>query len=220
MITGTIKSNIPGRVAFKTASGIDSRTILDETGAEDLIGRGDMLFKTATGSLIRAQGALISDEEIDNVTSFIEQHSSMQLDKKLTDRLSRVKDVDPEKQFEDEENEEGASSPAQERDAVRAAEKASNYKKALELIINDHRVSISFLQQRLGIGYNNASRLCYELEKNGVIGPQHGAGPRPILMNDEELRNLFASLSDDSPGEDGEEAADETIATNPEDTVQ
>ena len=220
VITGTIKSNIPGRVAFKTASGIDSRTILDETGAEDLIGRGDMLFKTATGSLIRAQGALISDEEIDNVTSFIEQHSSMQLDKKLTDRLSRVKDVDPEKQFEDEENEEGASSPAQERDAVRAAEKASNYKKALELIINDHRVSISFLQQRLGIGYNNASRLCYELEKNGVIGPQHGAGPRPILMNDEELRNLFASLSDDSPGEDGEEAADETIATNPEDTVQ
>ena len=219
VITGTIKSNIPGRVAFKTASGIDSRTILDETGAEDLIGRGDILFKTAMGNLIRAQGALISDEEIDRVTEFIEQHSSMQLDEKLTSRLSRVKDVDPEKQFEDEEREDDAPSAAEGREAVRAAEKASNYKKALELIINDRRVSISFLQQRLGIGYNNASRLCYELEKNGVIGPQHGAGPRPILMTEEELRSLFASLSDDSPGDGGEETAVEDIATNPEDIV-
>ncbi len=220
VITGTIKSNIPGRVAFKTASGIDSRTILDETGAEDLIGRGDMLFKTATGNLVRAQGALISDDEIDGITSFIESHSSMQLDAKLTDRLSRVKDADLEKQFEDEENEDGATSPAQERDAVRAAEKASNYKKALELIINDRRVSISFLQQRLGIGYNNASRLCYELEKNGVIGPQHGAGPRPILMGEEELRNLFASLSDDSADDAGDGTAPEDAAPIVEETAQ
>lgn len=204
VINGTIKSNIPGRVAFKTSSGIDSRTILDTTGAENLIGRGDLLFKPLSGEdLIRAQGAYIGDDEIERIIDFIEEHSEMQLDSIFTDRLARVKDKDLEEQFKEEEGASSEESGLSKREAVRAAAKASNYKKALELIINDHRISVSFLQQRLGIGFNNASRICYELEKNGVIGPLR-AGPRKILMSDEELRALFEA--DGEPeGASGEE---------------
>lgn len=197
VINGTIKSNIEGRVAFKTSSSIDSRTILDHTGAENLIGRGDMLFRQAQ-SLIRAQGALITDEEIERVIGYIEEHSSMQLDEVFTSRLARVKEDSLEDQFKDEEDDSQREAPATVRQAVRAAEKASNYKKALEIIINDHRISISFLQTRLGIGYPNASSIIYKLEKDGVIGPQRAGGSREILLTDEELRNLFNATGDDS----------------------
>lgn len=197
VINGTIKSNIEGRVAFKTSSSIDSRTILDHTGAENLIGRGDMLFRQAQ-SLIRAQGALITDEEIERVIGYIEEHSSMQLDEVFTSRLARVKEDSLEDQFKDEEDDSQKEAPATVRQAVRAAEKASNYKKALEIIINDHRISISFLQTRLGIGYPNASSIIYKLEKDGVIGPQRAGGSREILLTDEELRNLFNATGDDS----------------------
>ena len=101
VITGTIKANIPGRVAFKTATSIDSRTILDDTGAENLIGRGDMLFKTKDGLLIRAQGAWISDSEIARITEFIEQHADVQFDEKFATKLGKVKEAGIEDPFAD-----------------------------------------------------------------------------------------------------------------------
>ena len=196
VITGTIKANIPGRVAFKTATSIDSRTILDDTGAENLIGRGDMLFKTKDGLLIRAQGAWISDPEIARITEFIEQHADVQFDEKFATKLGKVKEAGIEDPFadnaDDPDNQNGDDEEAQSsREMVKAAEDADLYKRALECIINTKRASTSHFQRRLGIGYNHAAKLCDKLEDAGVIGPQRGAGPREILMDQDQLLAIF-----------------------------
>ena len=195
IITGTIKANIPGRVAFKTATSIDSRTILDDTGAENLIGRGDMLFKTKDGLLIRAQGAWISDDEIRRITSFIEQHADLQFDDTFAKKLGRVKEASIDDPFKDNPDDpdngsDGGDEPSP-RETVKAAEDADLYKRALECIINTKRASTSHFQRRLGIGYNHAAKLCDKLEDAGVIGPQKGAGPREILMDQDQLLAIF-----------------------------
>ena len=206
VITGTIKANIPGRVAFKTSQSIDSRTILDEAGAENLIGRGDMLFKSKDGLLIRAQGAWISDEEIARITGFIEQHATTQFDETFAKKLGRVKEAaiddpfadnadDPDNQKTDDDESVETS-----RETVKAAEDADLYKRALECIINTNRASTSHFQRRLGIGYNHAAKLCDKLEDAGVIGPQKGAGPRQILMAQEQLLAIFNGNAVPEPG--------------------
>ena len=196
IITGTIKANIPGRVAFKTATSIDSRTILDDTGAENLIGKGDMLFKTKDGLLIRAQGAWISDDEIGRITQFIEQHADVQFDDTFAKKLGRVKEAaidDPFASNEDDPDNQqgGGDGMPSSREMVKAAEDADLYKRALECIINTKRASTSHFQRRLGIGYNHAAKLCDKLEDAGVIGPQKGAGPRDILMDQDQLLAIF-----------------------------
>ena len=191
VITGTIKSNIPGRVAFKTAQAIDSRTILDAAGAENLIGRGDMLFKGKSEELIRAQGALIPDCDIESITTFIEEHSNLQFDEKFASRLNRIKEVDIEATLDEavgeEESTESESAGASAREMVKADENADLYKRAIEVIINTNRASVSHFQRKLNIGYNHAARLCDELEENGVVAPHSGAGPRTILMDQQQL---------------------------------
>ena len=188
VITGTIKANIPGRVAFKTATGIDSRTILDEGGAENLIGKGDMLFRTADGMLIRAQGAWISDEEIGRVTQFIEQHSQVEFDPAFNKKLSKIKEasLDDDDEEDEEENQESTDGVTA-RERVKAEANASDFKKAIECIINTNRASTSHFQRRLGWGYNHAAKIMDMLEEAGVIGPQQGAGPRQITMDRMQL---------------------------------
>ena len=215
VITGTIKANIPGRVAFKTAQGIDSRTILDDTGAENLIGRGDMLFKSKDGLLIRAQGAWIADEEIERITKFIEEHSDTQFDEKFATKLGRVKEQAIDDPFssnpDDPDNlpqDDNTSSP---RETVKANESASLYKKAIEVIINTNRASVSHFQRRLGIGYNNAARLCDQLEENGVIAPQSGAGPRTILLDQQQLIAIMNGENIQNAGEQDAFAGDEEL---------
>lgn len=196
VITGTIKANIPGRVAFKTAQAIDSRTILDDAGAENLIGRGDMLFKSKDGRLIRAQGAWISDEEIARITEFIEQHADTQFDEKFALKLGRVKEAEIEDPFASNEDDpdnqaqtdsSAGSSAAETRAVVKAAEASDLYKRAVEVIINTNRASVSHFQRKLGIGYNHAAKICDRLEAEGVIAPQSGAGPRTILLDQNQL---------------------------------
>ena len=195
IITGTIKANIPGRVAFKTASSVDSRTILDDTGAENLIGKGDMLFKGKDGLLIRAQGAWISDGEIANITNFIQEHSNTQFDEKFATKLGRVKEASIEDPFasneDDPDNQPGGGDMPSAKEMVKANEDADLFKRALECIINTNRASVSHFQRRLGIGYNHAAKLCDKLEDAGVIGPQQGAGPRPIIMDQQQLLAIF-----------------------------
>lgn len=192
VITGTIKANIPGRVAFKTATGIDSRTILDENGAENLIGKGDMLFRTADGLLIRAQGAWISDPEIERITQFIEQHAKTQFDEKFTKKLSSIKEaeLDPFAESDEENGEEADSAPTR-RELVKAAAEADDYKKAIECIINTNRASTSHFQRRLGWGYNHAAKILDLLEQKGIVSGQQGAGPRQILMDQQQLVDIF-----------------------------
>ena len=222
IITGTIKANIPGRVAFKTSSSVDSRTILDDTGAENLIGKGDMLFRGKDNLLIRAQGAWISDEEIAAVTGFIEEHSNLQYDDKFATKLGRVKEAeigdpfasnedDPDNQPKEEE-----TSPAEARATVKAAEDADLFKKAIEVIINTNRASVSHFQRKLGIGYNHSAKLCDELEDRGVIAPQAGAGPRTILLDQQQLLAIFnggdvASASEPEPVPEPEPLPDDIV---------
>ena len=211
VITGTIKANIPGRVAFKTATGVDSRTILDEGGAENLIGKGDMLFRTAEGILIRAQGAWISDPEIMRITNFIEQHANPQFDEKFTQKLSTIKEaeLDPFADADDNSEDENKSSAQTNREMVKAAAEADDYKKAIECIINTNRASTSHFQRRMGWGYNHAAKILDLLEAKGIVSSQQGAGPRQILMDQQQLLDIFnggesrdANAQDDDAGND------------------
>ena len=192
VITGTIKANIPGRVAFKTATSIDSRTILDDTGAENLIGRGDMLFKSKDGLLIRAQGAWISDPEIAHVVQFIEQHSNQDFDPRFAKKLETIKDeevdlfADPEADAQTQK-----AAAAQERAQVKADAEADDFKKAVECVINTGRASTSHFQRQMGWGYNHAAKILDLLTERGVVSPPQGMGPRQIVMSQEELLAVF-----------------------------
>ena len=223
IITGTIKANIPGRVAFKTATSIDSRTILDDSGAENLIGRGDMLFKSKDGLLIRAQGAWISDPEIANIIKFIEQHSNVQFDQRFTKKLSTIKEeevdlfADP-----DEDAANAKAEAATQREQVKAEENASDFKKAVECIINTNRASTSHFQRKLGWGYNHSAKIMDMLEDAGIIGPQSGAGPRQIIMDQQQLLDIFnggngtpvRAAEPDSASKPSAESADLFTETN------
>ena len=192
IITGTIKANIPGRVAFKTATSIDSRTILDDSGAENLIGRGDMLFKSKDGLLIRAQGAWISDPEIANIIKFIEQHSSVQFDDRFAKKLGTIKEEEVDLFADPAEDAANAKAEAESaREQVKAEENASDFKKAVECIINTNRASTSHFQRKLGWGYNHSAKIMDMLEDAGIIGPQSGAGPRQIIMDQQQLLDIF-----------------------------
>ena len=195
-ITGTIKSNIPGRIAFKTSSSIDSRTILDATGAENLIGRGDMLFKTKEGMLIRAQGAWVADAEIERITDFISEHAKVDFDPNFASKLAKVKEATITDPFADNPDDpDNAPPPPEQASSVVTAnggvapagmtgsKEEELYQSALEVLKMTRRASTSHLQRRMGIGYNHAARLIDLLEDRGVIGPAKGAGPRDILID-------------------------------------
>ena len=211
VITGTIKSNIPGRIAFKTSSAIDSRTILDAQGSEQLIGKGDMLFKMADGRLLRAQGAYISDEEINKIIDFIGEHSNPDFDETLTRRMEKIKEADPAESLnDDEEPSEPAPAEAMATAVVggvpppagmTASKEEGLFRRALEVVRDTKRASISHLQRRMGIGYNHAARIMDLLEERGVIGPAvRGSGPREILIDPETLLNGDAGAPADSSG--------------------
>ncbi len=188
IITGVIKSNIPGRIAFKTSSSIDSRTILDDTGAEDLIGRGDMLYKTKDGVLLRAQGAWIREDEIARITDFISEHAATQFDEAFAAKLQKVKETNAEDTLNDEEDQGGqggggGGGGARVPGGLDVENDDEIYNRALEVVRATGRASTSHLQRRMKIGYNHAARLIDMLEERGVIGPARGAGPREILID-------------------------------------
>ncbi|MGB0372657.1 MAG: DNA translocase FtsK 4TM domain-containing protein [Opitutales bacterium] len=166
VITGVIKANLPSRISFKVSSKVDSRTILDQGGAEALIGKGDMLF-TPPGSpnMVRAQGAFVSDEEINDIVENLKVNGPPQF-------LEEV-------QASMEDDGDGSGD---------ATEGTGNYEdemipKALDVLKSTKRASTSMLQRRLRIGYNRAARLMEELEDMGVVGPENGSSPREILVD-------------------------------------
>ena len=214
IITGSIKANIPGRVAFKTASSVDSRTILDDTGAESLIGRGDMLFKGKDGILTRAQGSWISDEEIANVTQFIEEHSNLQYDDKFAKNLARVQEAGVEDPFADMNEEDAKAARAEQREQVKAAESASDFKKAVECVINTKRASVSHFQRQMSWGYNHAAKILDELTARGIVAPQEGMGSRRIIMDEDAM---IAILHE---GEGGEESKTEVEVEENDDDLR
>jgi len=164
VITGLIKANFPTRIAFKVASRINSQIILDETGAENLLGNGDMLFlPPGTSNLMRAQGSYISDDEINQVIRYI-------CDQAPPNYLIPSFDTMPK---------EDLSILA----GIEDESKDSLYDDALTIVVETGTASTTFLQRKLKIGYARAASLMDELERNGVIGPQEGAKPRRVLLN-------------------------------------
>ncbi len=166
VITGTIKANIPTRLAMQVASQIDSRTILDQVGAEKLLGQGDMLFLSGELSKpTRLQSAFISEEELKRVVEFLKQQTDLQ-------ELDSI-DLDSKHDGPGEDSIYGSSLEADEDDAL--------FGEAKQIVIEAGKASTSFLQRRLRIGYSRAARLIDILEDRGVIGPADGAKPRAVL---------------------------------------
>ena len=166
VITGVIKANLPSRISFKVASKIDSRTILDGGGAEALIGKGDMLFiPPGTSNLVRAQGAFVSDEEIEAIVEFLKENN---------DPPEIAKDV--QKQID-------AGGEAGEGDDGGPTDGDELLPDALDVLRSTKRASTSMLQRRLRIGYNRAARLMEELEERGIVGPENGSSPREIMVD-------------------------------------
>lgn len=173
VLTGTIKANIPSRIAFAVSSQIDSRTILDTSGAEKLLGKGDMLFfPTGENKPIRVQGAFIADDELNRVVDFIKAEAipTTYHQEVTTQELNGEKDSKKENS-EDEEDE--------------------LFQDAVEAVMDAHQASSSMLQRKFRIGYTRAARLVDAMEEKGIIGPADGSKPRPLLMSPTTIRQKF-----------------------------
>ena len=169
VISGLIKANVPSRVAFAVSSGTDSRTILDENGAEKLLGRGDMLFKPIDENHpVRLQGSFISDDDVERIVTFIKDQASADYDESF----------DP---GEVSENDFGGDSSAN----GGSSEGDPLFEEAKALVLETQKASASMIQRRLSVGFNRATRLMEELEEAGVIGPAEGTKPRKVLMTQE-----------------------------------
>ncbi|UOM33574.1 DNA translocase FtsK [Acuticoccus sp. I52.16.1] len=167
VITGTIKANFPTRISFAVTSKIDSRTILGEMGAEQLLGMGDMLYMASGGRIQRVHGPFVSDEEVEDVVAHLRSQGAPEY-------LHSVLE-------DDEEEEEGAGGGAASGlDAM--SESDDLYDRAVALVLRDRKASTSYIQRRLSIGYNRAATLIERMEKEGVVSPANNAGKRDILV--------------------------------------
>ena len=165
VVTGVIKANLPSRISFKVASKIDSRTILDGGGAEALIGKGDMLFiPPGTSNLVRAQGAFVSDDEINAIVEFLQEKNDPPV---FAEAVQQQIDAGGE--------EGGGIDGGEEADEL--------LPDAIDVLRSTKRASTSMLQRRLLVGYNRAARLMEVLEDRGIVGPENGSSPREILVD-------------------------------------
>jgi S-DNA-T family DNA segregation ATPase FtsK/SpoIIIE len=167
VITGVIKANVPCRIAFQVASPLDSRVILDENGAERLLGQGDLLYRPpGTSRLVRAQGVLVTDEEVHRIVEFVSQQSEQCFETEIHEKLSGSDGEDEEEVSEEDEE---------------------LVQKCLEVMQQEKKASTSLFQRRLRLGYTRAARILDILEARGYVGPGEGAKPREILRQPDEI---------------------------------
>ncbi|MGB0776284.1 MAG: DNA translocase FtsK, partial [Akkermansiaceae bacterium] len=164
VVTGIIKANIPSRIAFQVSSKLDSRVILDVSGADKLVGKGDMLYlPPGSAKLERAQGAFISDEEVEDLVKFCSNQVEQVFEKTVQESIESGGSDDGEEEVSDADEE--------------------IVQKCMEVIRQEKKASTSLLQRRLRLGYTRAARMMDILEQRGIIGPGEGAKPREILIN-------------------------------------
>ncbi|HEV3184600.1 MAG TPA: DNA translocase FtsK, partial [Xanthobacteraceae bacterium] len=168
VITGTIKANFPTRISFQVTSKIDSRTILGEQGAEQLLGQGDMLYMAGGGRISRVHGPFVSDEEVEKVVRHLKTQGAPQY-------LEAVTASDE----EDEDN------PVFDATAMGGGETNDLYQQAVQVVIRDRKASTSYIQRRLQIGYNRAASIMERMEEEGIVGAANHAGKREILVGEE-----------------------------------
>lgn len=166
IITGVIKANFPTRISFQVTSKIDSRTILQEQGAEQLLGQGDMLYMAGGGRITRVHGPFISDKEVEEIVAYVRTQGSPVYDAAVT-------------YDEEEEGGTGDMFDEDESDADRAL-----YEQAKEFVIRDNKASTSYVQRRLKIGYNRAARIIEKMESEGIVGPANHVGKREVLVRE------------------------------------
>ena len=167
VITGVVKANIPSRISFAVSSGIDSRTILDATGAEKLLGKGDMLFlPMGENTPLRIQGAFVSEEELQKIVDFVIDQQKAVYDESLT--IDRG----------------GSSSSSSSGDSYSSDEEYDDplYNEIVEFAIQTGKISASLIQRKHHLGYNRAARIIDLLEERGIIGPANGSKPREVLV--------------------------------------
>ena len=171
VITGVIKANIPSRIALKVSSQVDSRTILDFGGAENLIGRGDMLFApVGVSKPIRVQGCFATDEEIEGVTDFIKNQNKAQYNEDIEEQIRRITAEDLDNKSKGGSEEEGE------------LQVDAKMEEAIKCVIDAGQASTSLLQRRLKVGYARAGRMIDDMEQMGIVGPHQGAKPRDVLI--------------------------------------
>jgi len=170
VITGTIKANFPTRISFQVTSKIDSRTILGEQGAEQLLGQGDMLYMAGGGRISRVHGPFCSDEEVEKVVRHLKSQGTPQ----YLDAVTAA----------DDEDEDG--NPVFDATGMGEADGGDLYQQAVQVVLRDRKASTSYIQRRLQIGYNRAASLMERMEKEGVVGQANHAGKREILVGEEE----------------------------------
>ena len=171
VITGVIKANFPTRISFQVTSKIDSRTILGDSGAEQLLGMGDMLYMAPGGRVTRVHGPFVSDEDVEKSVSFLKSQASPDYIDNLTDDGDYGDSEIMSAMFGG--GKEGSSNDVDEL-----------YDRAVAIVAREGKVSTSFVQRHLQIGYNRAARIVEEMEKQGIISPANATGKREILVRD------------------------------------
>jgi DNA segregation ATPase FtsK/SpoIIIE, S-DNA-T family len=169
VITGTIKANFPTRISFQVTSKIDSRTILGEMGAEQLLGQGDMLYMAGGGRIQRVHGPFVSDDEVEKIVAHLKLQGTPQYLETITEE-------------DDEEGDEGGG-PA---GTANLSESDDPYDQAVAIVLRDKKASTSYIQRRMGIGYNRAASLIERMEQEGIVGPANQTGKRDILVPTED----------------------------------
>jgi DNA segregation ATPase FtsK/SpoIIIE, S-DNA-T family len=185
VITGLIKANFPCRIAFRVSAKVDSRTILDQNGAETLLGNGDMLFlPPGKSELLRVQGAFISTDETERLMDWYKKHAPPQAVPPGTSIDEQVAALEEREKAGDEAGEGGLGAP-EERDSL--------FRQAAEVCIQNQIGSTSLLQRRMSIGYGRAARIIDQLELAGILGPANGSKPRDVLVGLDELDEICGS---------------------------
>ncbi|RVA59849.1 DNA translocase FtsK, partial [Mesorhizobium sp. M7A.F.Ca.CA.004.09.1.2] len=173
VITGTIKANFPTRISFQVTSKIDSRTILGEQGAEQLLGMGDMLYMAGGGRIQRVHGPFVADEEVEKIVAHLKLQG-------VPEYLDAITEDDGED--DDEPSGKGGSGGGNSN----FEDSDDPYDQAVSVVLRDGKASTSYIQRRLGIGYNRAASIIEKMEKEGIVGPANHAGKREILVPTEE----------------------------------
>jgi S-DNA-T family DNA segregation ATPase FtsK/SpoIIIE len=165
VVTGTIKANFPTRISYKVASKFDSRTILNEHGAEQLLGEGDMLFSNGAGRTMRVHGAFVADEEVERIAAYLRDQGEPDYVAGITEDAAAGAEEGPDA---------GGRRAQLDRDGL--------YDRAVAIVVTERRASTSYLQRRLGIGYNRAVDLMERMERQGVVSGPGMGGRRQILL--------------------------------------
>ena len=189
IVTGLIKANIPSRCALKVSNQMDSRVILDEGGAEKLLGNGDLLYKpVGVGKPVRIQGSFVATEEIRRVVDYLKAQTASQYDDEVATEIEKHIPVPK------------GEKPAASSDSAPADNGQGDLvERAIECIVRENVASTTFLQRRLKLGYARAARIMDELEEMGVVGPADGAKPREIRMSKEQWLERKTALGNPVP---------------------